>query len=83
MSESSVASRGGASAAATTAGPAHVDDRERERFVERGVGVGDPNDSPAIPEGLVERAPEQDRDVFGGVVRVDLEVALRLHHDVK
>lgn len=62
---------------------AYVDHRQRERFVERRVGVGDSNDSPPITQRLIERATEKNGDVLGGVVGVDVPVSLRLNSYVK
>jgi hypothetical protein len=56
--------------------PADVDNGKGKRLVEWGVGVRDPNDPPAVAQRLVKRAAEQDRDIFGGVVRIDVEVAV-------
>ena len=52
-----------------------VDDRARERLVEWGVGVAEPP-MPRGRPGSVERLSQGERAVLGGVVVVDLEVAL-------
>ncbi|KIT81814.1 hypothetical protein QT20_00235, partial [Staphylococcus aureus] len=35
-----------------------------------------------VAERLLDRLSERDSDVFGGVVVIDMEVAIRLHRDV-
>ena len=53
-----------------------VDDHPRQGLVQGGVGVGEAGDAAAIAEGLIEGLAQRDRTIFGGVVIVDLEIAL-------
>src|SRR4051794_17857141 len=58
-------------------GPAReVDHGPRQRLVERRVGVAETADAATVAERSVERLAERQRAVLGGVVVVDLEVAL-------
>ena len=85
MSASSVAQQWHADVGADlgVAPATDVDHRECQGFVERGVGVGNPDDAAPVAQRLVERATQKDRDVLRGVVGVDLEVAVGLHRQVK
>ena len=59
------------------AGPAgQVDDRPRQRLVQRRVGRAEARDAAPFPERLIERLAERQRAVLDRVVIVDLEVAL-------
>ena len=50
----------------------------RQRFVERSVRVGEALDAQVAAEGLANRPAQRDADVFDEMVRVDVEVPLRL-----
>jgi len=64
---------------ATTAG---VQRHRRATLVERHDGVTETGDPGAVAERLGQRLAEHDRDIFDGVVGVDLEVARRHHLEV-
>ena len=44
--------------------------------------VGIARDALQVAERLLHRLAERDADIFGGVVIIDMQVALRLHSDV-
>ena len=54
-----------------------VDDHARQRLVERHVGVPVAAHALLVADRLRERLAERDADVLHGVVRVDVQVALR------
>jgi hypothetical protein len=62
---------------------ADVDDGKRQCFVERGVGVRDPDDSSAIAQRSIEGTSEDDRHILGRVVGIDRQIAVRPHGHVK
>ena len=62
--------------------PADVDDRLRERLVERDERVAVARDARLVAERLADRLPEHDRDVLDGVVGVDVGVAGRAHREI-
>src|SRR5947207_3083091 len=51
-----------------------IDHRARQGFVERGEGRSEPRHAAPLPQGAVERLPQCQRAVLGGVVVVDVEV---------
>src|SRR5690606_19128374 len=57
----------------------NVDDGTHERLVERHRRVGEPPDSPLVPERLEKGATQHDAHVFDGVMRVDVQITLTLH----
>ena len=62
--------------------PRNVDRDAGQRLVHRHVHAGIARDALHVAERLLHRLPERDADVFGGVVMVDVQIALRLHGDV-
>src|SRR5438132_13292310 len=66
---------------ARTAG--EIDHCARKRLVERNVGVAVAADALLVAERLRHRHAERDADVLDGMVRVDLEVALRVEVEVE
>ena len=57
--------------------PGEVDGRQHARLVERHHRVTEPSDTGLVTERLAQRLPDGERGVLDGVVRVDVEVALR------
>ena len=62
--------------------PGQVDDHPRQGLVQRHVGVAVAADARLVAGGARESLPEGDADVLDGVVRVDVQVALRLDLEV-
>ena len=62
--------------------PRNIDRDARQRFVHRHVHVGITRNALHVAERLLDRLTERDADVLGGVVVVDVQVALRLDGDV-
>ena len=60
----------------------HVDRDARQRLVHRQVHVGIAGDALHVAERLLHRLAERDADILGGVVVVDMQVALGLDRDV-
>ena len=60
----------------------HVDGDARQRLVHRHMHVGIAGDALHVAERLLHRLAERDADVLGGVVVVDVQVALGLDRDV-
>ena len=61
----------------TADGPAgQIDDHTRQGFVERSIGVGEARDTGTITECLMKCLPKGECTIFGGVVVVDLQIAL-------
>src|SRR5437879_1794418 len=56
--------------------PRQVHDGARQGFVERGEGRSEPRHAPALAQRAVERLPQRQRAILGGVVIIDVEVAL-------
>ena len=56
-----------------------VDRRLRQRLVHRHQRVAEAADAALVAERLGDRAAEHDADILGGVVEVDMQVALRAH----
>ena len=54
-----------------------------QRFIEWDGAVGKAGDPGALPERLVDRAAERDRDVLHRVVRVNVKIAAGLDGQVK
>ena len=62
--------------------PGNVDGDPRQRLVHRHMHVGVAGDALHVAERLLHRLAERDADILGGVVMVDMQVALGLHRDV-
>src|SRR5258705_6521552 len=60
----------------------YVDRDAGEGLVHRRLGVGIAGDAPHVAERLLDRLAERDADVLGGVMVVDMQVALGLDRDV-
>ena len=60
----------------------NVDHDARQRLVHRHVDRGIAGDAGHGAERLLHGLPERDADVLGGVVVIDMEVAIGLHRDV-
>ena len=56
----------------------NVDRDARERLVHRHVHVGVAGDALHVAERLLHRLAERDADILGGVVMIDVQVALGL-----
>src|SRR4051812_25253265 len=54
-----------------------------QALVERHERVAEPPDAGLVAERLAQRLPQDDGDVLDGVVRVDVDVPLRLHVEVE
>ena len=54
----------------------------RQRLVHRHVHVGIAGDALHVAERLLHRLAERDADILGGVVMVDMQIALGLDRDV-
>ena len=64
-------------------GPARqVDHHARQRLVERHVGMAVAAHALLVADRLGQRLAERDADILDGVVRVDVQVALRLDLEV-
>ncbi len=59
-----------------------VDDDARQRLVQRHVGMAVAAHAALVAECLVERLSERDADIFDRVMRVDVQVAVGLDHQV-
>src|SRR5213082_1089557 len=56
--------------------PRQIDDRAGQGVVERREGRPEPRHTAALAQGAVERLPQREGTVLGGVVIIDVEVAL-------
>src|SRR5881396_1857085 len=63
--------------------PREVHHRARQRLVERSVRPTEPVDAPPLAQGAVERLTQRQRAVFGGVVVVDVEIAIARKREVE
>ena len=62
--------------------PREIDHHARQGFIERHVRMAVAIDARLVTHRLFERLAERDADVFHRVVRVDVQVTLRMHRDV-
>src|SRR4029079_2448939 len=62
--------------------PGKIDHHARQRFVERHVGMAEAPYARLVADRANKRLAERDADVLDGVVRVDLEVTLRLDVEI-
>ena len=62
--------------------PRNVDRHPRERLVHGHVHIGVAGDAFHVAERLLDRLPERDTDVLGGMVVVDVQVALGLDGEI-
>src|SRR5258706_15475810 len=63
--------------------PGKIHDGARQGLVERDVSMAVAADSLLVAQRLGDRHAERDADLLAGVVRVDLQVAFRLHFQVE
>src|SRR5882762_3304952 len=60
-----------------------IDYRARQRLVERGVGPPEPVHAPPLAQRSVQRLAQRQGTVLGGVVVVDMEIALAGERDIE
>ena len=65
-------------------GPAaQIDGDEAQRLVHRHVAVRRADDAGAVAQRPIERLPQADRHILDGVVRIHVQIALRLHGQIE
>ena len=63
--------------------PGQIHRHVRQRLVHRHGGVAHALNALPVAKRVVERPAQHDRNILGGVVRVDVQVAFGLHLDVE
>jgi hypothetical protein len=62
--------------------PGYVERDARQRLVHRHMHIGIARDALHVAESLANRLAERDADILGGVVVIDVQIALGLDRDV-